>query len=85
MKVVTDSGGLQCEAFFSGVQCVFVFDHIVWPETMVDNRNQLCPPNKEAILTALSKEQHIDASYKPFGDGNAAEKILQGINEWFKS
>ena len=40
-KIVTDSGGLQCEAFYAGVQCVFVLDYVVWPETMVDNRNQL--------------------------------------------
>ena len=82
VKIVTDSGGLQCEAFFAGVQCVFVFDHVAWPETMVDNRNQLCAPNKEAILTALAKEQHIDPNYQPFGDGHAAEKILAGIDEW---
>ena len=84
VKIVTDSGGLQCEAFFASVQCVFVFNHVAWPETMVDNRNQLCTPNKDAILTALSKEQHIDPKYQPFGDGHAAEKILAGIDEWGK-
>ena len=79
-KIVTDSGGLQCEAFFAGVQCVFVFDKVAWPETMVGNRNQLCRPEKEAILAALAREQEIDPSYRPFGDGHAAEKILAGID-----
>lgn len=32
-KIVTDSGGLQREAFFAGKQCVTVFDYVVWPET----------------------------------------------------
>ena len=82
VKVVTDSGGLQCEAFFAGVQCVFVFDRVAWPETMVDNRNQLCRPNRNSVLSALAKEQHIDPTYQPFGDGHAAEKILAGIDEW---
>ena len=84
IKIATDSGGLQCEAFFAGIQCVFIFDKVVWPETMVDNRNQLCSPNKTAILEALSKEQHIDLNYKPFGDGHAAEKILAGIDAWME-
>ena len=59
-KIVTDSGGLQCEAFYAGVQCLLVMDHVVWPETMVDNRNQLARPDKNDILKKLSAEQHID-------------------------
>jgi len=74
-KIVTDSGGLQCEAFFAGVQCVFVFDHVVWPETMVDNRNQLAKPERKDILQKLSDVQTINPAYQPFGDGHAAEKI----------
>ncbi len=82
-KVVTDSGGLQCEAFYAGVQCVLVMDYVVWPETMVDNRNQLAKPNREDILTKLSKQQYVDPSYQPFGDGHAAEKISEIITKTF--
>ena len=74
-KIVTDSGGLQCEAFYAGVQCVFILDYVVWPETMVGNRNQLSKPLRSDILEKLSAEQTIDPSYRPFGDGHAAEKI----------
>ena len=74
-KIVTDSGGLQCEAFYAGVQCLFIFDHVAWPETMVGNRNQLAKPDKEDILQKLSAEQTVDPDYQPFGDGHAAEKI----------
>lgn len=81
-KIVTDSGGLQCEAFYAGVQCVFVLDYVVWPETMVGNRNQLAKANHEDILQKLSAEQIIDPSYQPFGDGHAAEKICDIIREW---
>lgn len=81
-KIVTDSGGLQCEAFYAGVQCVFVLDYVVWPETMVDNRNQLAKADYKDILNKLGKEQTIDPSYQPFGDGHAAEKICRIINEW---
>ncbi len=81
-KIVTDSGGLQCEAFYAGVQCVFVLDYVVWPETMVGNRNQLARADHRDILDKLSKEQTIDPGYRPFGDGHAAEKICRIISEW---
>ncbi len=81
-KIVTDSGGLQCEAFYAGVQCVFVLDFVVWPETMVDNRNQLAKTNHNDILEKLSKEQTINPDYQPFGDGHAAEKICKILNTY---
>lgn len=84
MKIVTDSGGLQCEAFFAGTQCVFVLDYVVWPETMVGNRNQLAKADRHDILNKLSVTQTIDESYQPFGDGHAAEKICRIIKSWEK-
>ena len=81
-KIVTDSGGLQCEAFYAGVQCVFILDYVVWPETMVDNRNQLAKADHNDILNKLSAEQTINPDYQPFGDGHAAEKICEIISKW---
>lgn len=83
-KIVTDSGGLQCEAFYAGVQCVFVLDYVVWPETMVGNRNQLAKADHNDILKKLSAEQTIDPNYQPFGNGHAAERICNYINNWGK-
>lgn len=81
--IVTDSGGLQREAFFAKKQCVTVFDYIVWPETMTNNRNQLAKPDKQDILDKLSKVQILDDS-TPFGDGKAFEKIISYIDEMLK-
>ena len=81
-KIVTDSGGLQCEAFYAGVQCVFVFDYVVWPETMVDNRNQLAKADRSDILRKLSAVQRINPEYKPFGDGHAAERICEILDRF---
>lgn len=78
-KIITDSGGLQREAFFAGKKCVTLLDFVVWPETMIDNRNNLSRPIKQDILMALALEQKVDISYKPFGDGYAAEKILNAL------
>ena len=80
-KIVTDSGGLQCEAFYAGVQCVFVLDFVVWPETMVGNRNQLARADHNDILAKLSAKQYIDPDYQPFGNGHAAENICKIIRE----
>ncbi|MBR5937461.1 MAG: UDP-N-acetylglucosamine 2-epimerase (non-hydrolyzing) [Clostridiales bacterium] len=81
-KIVTDSGGLQCEAFYAGVQCVFVLDYVVWPETMVGNRNQLAKADHADIISKLSVSQTIDPNYHPFGDGHAAEKICSILSNW---
>ena len=81
-KIVTDSGGLQREAFFAEKQCVTVFDYIVWPETMKDNRNQLAKPNKDDILMKLDKKQVIHEDYS-FGDGKSYQKIVNRIEELF--
>lgn len=78
-KVLTDSGGLQREAFFAEKQCVLLFHYVCWPETMVDNRNQLAKCDKEDILEKLSAPMKIDKSYRPFGDGDAASKIIAAM------
>lgn len=78
-KIVTDSGGLQREAFFARKQCVTVFDWVGWPETMVGNCNQLAKPDKDDILHKLSVEPVFDDRYRPFGDGHSSEKIVKCI------
>lgn len=82
-KVVTDSGGLQREAFFAKKKCVTLLDFVCWPETMVDNRNNLARPEKSSILNELEKEQKIDIDYCPFGDGKASKKIVSEIERVF--
>ena len=80
-KIVTDSGGLQREAFFAGKKCVTLFDLAIWPETMVDNRNNLAKPKIEDLLEKLALEQKIVKTYQPFGDGYAAEKIVAAMEQ----
>lgn len=78
-KIVTDSGGLQREAFFAGKKCVTVFDCVIWPETMANHRNDLSRPDAKDILKKLDLEQQIDTDYTPFGDGHAAGKIVAAL------
>jgi len=83
-RIVTDSGGLQCEAFYAGVPCVTVFDHVVWPETLVGNRNQMCSADAREIAEKLAAHQTIEPAYQPFGDGHACEKIAEKIDSFFR-
>ena len=78
-KVVTDSGGLQREAFFAQKKCVTVLPFVVIPETMVSGRNTLAAPQRDSIQEALSVEQHIDPEYQPFGDGHAGNRVVSSL------
>ncbi len=84
-KIVTDSGGVQREAFFAGKPCVTVLDFVVWPETMQDGCNILAAPDREDILQKLSREVVFDPAYRPFGDGHSAEKIVGIIRSYLES
>ena len=81
-KVVTDSGGLQREAFFAQKQCITIFDHIIWPETMVNNRNQLSSPQKDEIIEKINTKQKILDFELPFGAGDSGEKIVRLIDSY---
>lgn len=80
-KIITDSGGLQREAFYAGKKCVTILNFVCWPETMIDNRNELSRPVAEEIVDKLGHEQTVDESYMPFGDGHSADKIVEAIEK----
>ena len=81
-KIITDSGGVQREAFFAQKPCVTVMDWVAWPETMVNSCNQLAKPDQADILEKLSVPVVFDPEYQPFGDGHSAEKIVEHIKEF---
>lgn len=82
-KIVTDSGGLQREAYFAKKQCVTVFGFVIWPETMTEKRNQLAKSNKADILAKLEIPVSFENEDLSFGDGHSAEKIVRIIKEYF--
>jgi UDP-N-acetylglucosamine 2-epimerase (non-hydrolysing) len=75
-KIITDSGGIQKEAFFLKVPCVTLRSETEWEETLVDKWNILVRDrDKRGIINAICTEQGGDIYENPFGDGRAAEKI----------
>jgi len=79
-KVITDSGGLQREAFWAKKQCITLLEHKLWAETHIGNRNQLSACKSEEILKKLSNTMTIDENYQPYGNGNAAKLIINSFS-----
>ena len=82
VKVITDSGGLQKESYILHTPCVTVRDQTEWIETLAGNHNTLCKPERESILAAVLNTEIDEAAYSaPYGNGDAAIKILQSLPE----
>lgn len=80
ITIITDSGGVQREAFFAKKPCLTVLDNVCWPELMINNYNQLVKPLKTDILEKLPENVEFDSSYRPFGNGNSGKKIVEILN-----
>lgn len=84
--LITDSGGLQKEAFFFGKKCITVRDETEWVELIECGANNVVGTNKEDILNAIDwgmQPLTTDNISRPFGNGNAAELIINQILETF--
>lgn len=79
-KIVTDSGGVQKEAFFMNKPCVTMRDETEWVETVQNGWNIIVGTNKEKILDAIVNFVPREEQKDIFGDGHAADKILNLIN-----
>lgn len=74
-KVITDSGGVQKEAYFLGVPCITLREETEWIETVSGGWNVLAGTKMEDILNAIDRPRPSGETSKAFGDGHAAEKI----------
>lgn len=81
--VMTDSGGVQKEAFFHGKPCVTLRDETEWVELVKAGVNIISPPINANILTDLEKalSLKIDQSLDLYGDGTTGKKIVDIILE----
>ncbi|MBN1821373.1 MAG: UDP-N-acetylglucosamine 2-epimerase (non-hydrolyzing) [Prolixibacteraceae bacterium] len=81
--VITDSGGLQKEAFFFEKQCLVTRDETEWTELVDPGFNFLVGANKEHILQKANEVKNckMDFREKPYGKGNAAEIIALSLKE----
>ena len=75
--VMTDSGGLQKEAYFFSKQCVTLRDETEWVELVDNNVNTIVGANTQLIIEAVSgtKQKEADFSINLYGDGKASQTI----------
>ena len=84
-KILTDSGGVQREAYYLGVPCITLRDETEWVETIDDGWNVLVGTDINRIVNAV--ETFNPPTGKPsgrFGDGHASEKIVEILNQMEK-
>jgi len=82
--IVTDSGGIQKEAFFHKVPCVTLRDETEWVELIEAGVNVLVGADKDRIIQGISRmmEKEIDNSSAIYGQGDAAEKMVEILAMW---
>ena len=79
-KILTDSGGVQKEAYFYQVPCITLRDETEWVETVEDGWNKVVGADYNKILNAINNFSPNSPQKKHYGEGNASMKLSRLIN-----
>jgi UDP-N-acetylglucosamine 2-epimerase len=81
--ILTDSGGVQKEAYFANVPCITLRNETEWPETLSCGWNRLAGNAPEAIIDGFRDALSVaDRSIKDtFGDGRSGAKTIEIIQD----
>lgn len=79
--VLTDSGGVQKEAFFFGKACVTMRDQTEWVELVEVGANELVGADKKRIVEAAMRHfgSRVQDTQKLYGGGKAAQRIVSDL------
>lgn len=79
--ILTDSGGVQREAFWLGVPCITLRDQTEWVETVSTGWNQLVGVDPDRVRAAVARAKPTEEPPQCYGDGHTAERIAALIKE----
>ncbi len=82
--IMTDSGGIQKEAYLLGVPCVTLRSETEWLETVEEGWNAVVNAERLLIVERALSVQPPRTERKLFGNGHASDQILRILNETFK-
>ena len=82
--VLTDSGGLQKEAFFLGKYCITLRDTTEWTELVETGVNALVGSDRDRIVAEFRRSLNLDHDFsaRPYGDGNAGHRIVAELEAY---
>lgn len=78
--LLTDSGGMQKEAYFLSVPCVTLRDSTEWIETVALGWNRLAGTESDAIVRAVAMADRPAEHPDVYGDGHAAEAVVAALD-----
>lgn len=81
--VLTDSGGVQKEAFFFGKACVTMRDQTEWVELIEVGANELVGANTAKIIEAATRNvgRNVQDTHNLYGGGKAAQRIVKYLSK----
>lgn len=82
--ILTDSGGVQKEAYWFGTPCITLREETEWVETVETGWNSVVGVERERILNAVYSFAAPSARPNLFGDGDASQKIVRLLEDELK-
>jgi UDP-N-acetylglucosamine 2-epimerase (non-hydrolysing)/UDP-GlcNAc3NAcA epimerase len=80
--VLTDSGGVQKEAYLLATPCVTLRDTTEWVETVESGWNVLVDLDRDAALAALERDPPAEPRPELYGGGQAGERIRDAVDAY---